>query len=69
MADHTGHRERLRKEFMARPESFPDHKVLELLLFYVLPRQDTNPLAHDLLDRFGSLQGVLDAQPEALAQV
>ncbi|MGI5928729.1 JAB domain-containing protein [Pseudoflavonifractor sp.] len=69
MADHTGHRERLRREFMARPESFPDHKVLELLLFYVLPRQDTNPLAHDLLDRFGSLQGVLDAQPEALAQV
>ena len=69
MADHTGHRDRLRKEFMARPESFPDHKVLELLLFYVLPRQDTNPLAHDLLDRFGSLQGVLDAKPEALAQV
>lgn len=69
MADHTGHRDRLRKEFMARPESFPDHKVLELLLFYVLPRQDTNPLAHDLLDRFGSLQGVLDAPPEALSQV
>ena len=69
MADHTGHRDRLRKEFMARPESFPDHKVLELLLFYVLPRQDTNPLAHDLLDRFGSLQGVLDAPPQALAQV
>lgn len=69
MADHSGHRDRLRGEFLARSESFPDHKVLELLLFYALPRQDTNPIAHDLLERFGSLEGVLDAPPEALAQV
>ena len=69
MADHSGHRDRLRREFLARSESFPDHKVLELLLFYALPRQDTNPIAHDLLERFGSLEGVLDAPPEALAQV
>ena len=69
MSDHTGHRDRLRSEFMARPESFPDHKVLELLLFYALPRQDTNPIAHELLERFGSLEGVLDAPPQALAQV
>ena len=69
MADHSGHRDRLRGEFLARSESFPDHKVLELLLFYALPRQDTNPIAHDLLERFGSLVGVLDAPPEALAQV
>lgn len=69
MADHSGHRDRLRAEFLARPESFPDHKVLELLLFYALPRQDTNPLAHALMERFGTLQGVLDAPVEALAQV
>ena len=69
MADHSGHRDRLRGEFLARSESFPDHKVLELLLFYALPRQDTNPISHDLLERFGSLEGVLDAPPEALAQV
>ena len=69
MADHSGHRDRLRGEFLARSESFPDHKVLELLLFSALPRQDTNPIAHDLLERFGSLEGVLDAPPEALAQV
>lgn len=69
MADHSGHRDRLREEFLARPESFPDHKVLELLLFYALPRQDTNGLAHDLLERFGTLQGVLDAPAEALGQV
>ena len=69
MADHSGHRARLRREFLTRPESFPDHKVLELLLFYVQPRKDTNPLAHELMEHFGSLQGVLDAPPEALEQV
>lgn len=69
MADHGGHRERLRGEFLARPESFPDHRVLELLLFYALPRRDTNDLAHELIDQFGSLAGVLDAPAEALAGV
>lgn len=67
--NHTGHRDRLRREFLSSPESLPDHVVLELLLFYVLPRQDTNPIAHELMNRFGSLQGVLDATPEALSQV
>ena len=69
MADHSGHRDRLRREFLERPETFPDHKVLELLLFYILPRQDTNPIAHDLLEQFGTLAGVLDAAPEALTRV
>lgn len=63
---HDGHRERLKKEFLARPETFPDHKLLELLLFYADPRGDTNPVAHALLERFGSLMGVLDAAPEEL---
>lgn len=69
MAVHDGHRQRLKAEFLARPDSFPDHKLLELLLFYVNPRSDTNPLAHALLDRFGSLAGVLDATPEELEKV
>ena len=69
MADHSGHRERLRAEFLARPDSFPEHKLLELLLFYVLPRQDTNPLAHELIERFGSLAGVMDASEEELEKV
>ena len=63
---HAGHRQRLKTEFLARPDSFPDHKALELLLFYANPRSDTNPLAHALMDRFGSLAGVLDASPAAL---
>lgn len=69
MGTHDGHRQRMKTEFLARPDSFPDHKLLELLLFYVNPRSDTNPLAHELLDRFGSLAGVLDAAPEELQKV
>ena len=42
---------------------------MELLLFYANPRSDTNPLAHELLERFGSLAGVLDASPEELQKV
>lgn len=66
---HAGHRERSKKEFLARPDSFPDHKVLEVLLFYAVPRADTNGLAHSLIDHFGSLAGVLDASPEELCKV
>ena len=69
MGTHDGHRQRLKTEFLARPDSFPDHKLLELLLFYANPRSDTNPLAHELIDRFGSLAGVLDAAPEELCKV
>lgn len=69
MGMHDGHRQRLKTEFLARPDSFPDHKALELLLFYANPRSDTNPLAHALMDRFGSLAGVLDASPAELQKV
>lgn len=69
MSIHDGHRQRLKKEFLARPDSFPDHKLLELLLFYVNPRGDTNPTAHALMERFVSLAGVLDASPEELKKV
>ncbi len=69
MGTHDGHRGRMKAEFLARPDSFPDHKLLELALFYVNPRSDTNPLAHELLDRFGTLAGVLDATPEELQKV
>lgn len=69
MSIHDGHRQRFKEEFLARPESFPDHKLLELLLFYANPRGDTNPTAHALMDRFGSLSGVLDALPAELEKV
>ena len=62
---HTGHRERMKAEFLARGlEGWPDHRVLELLLFYTIPQGDVNDLAHELVERFGSLAGVLDASVE-----
>ena len=49
MGVHDGHRERLKNKFLEQGlDGFDDHNVLELLLFYALPRQDTNPLAHAL---------------------
>ena len=73
MADtvHAGHREKMRKRFIRDKgfENFEDHQILELLLFYANTRSDTNPLAHELLDAFGSLKGVLEARPEQLMQI
>lgn len=70
MGEHDGHRERMKQRFLRHGlSSFDDHTVLELLLFYALPRVDTNPIAHRLLDTFGSLDGVFEAEPEALMRV
>ena len=67
---HTGHRQRVKEEFLARGlEGMPDHRVLELLLFYAIPQGDVNPLAHALLDHFGSLSGVFHATYEDLLKV
>ena len=69
-AIHTGHRGRVKEEFLTRGiEGWPDHRVLELVLFYAIPQGDVNPLAHELIDRFGSLDRVLDALPEELMKV
>lgn len=67
---HSGHRERLRSRFLSEGlDGFEDHQVLELLLFQVIPRHDTNPVAHLLIRRFGSLSAVLEADPKDLASV
>jgi len=65
-----GHRSRLRERMMNEGlQGFQDHEVLELLLFQYLPRKDTNKLAHDLLNKFGTFANVLDASPEQLMMV
>ena len=67
---HAGHRSRVKGEFRERGlTAFPEHRVLELLLFYAIPQGDTNELAHRLVERFGSLAGVLDASVEELCSV
>ncbi len=68
---HDEHRQRVRKEFLARGfnENTPEHKVLEMLLFYSIPRKDTNELAHQLIDYFGSFSALLEATPEEIMKV
>ncbi len=67
---HSGHRERVRQDYIRGGlEGFSDIKILEFLLHFKSPYNDTNPLAHKLKDRFGSLDGVLNADYEDLMSV
>ena len=68
--EHDGHRERMRQRYLEQGlAGFAPHEVLELLLMYAIPRVNTNPIAHRLLDHFGSLHGVMEAHPRELMQV
>lgn len=67
---HEGHRQRKRQQFLtAGADSFAYHELLELLLYYAIPRRDTNALAHRLLEEYGSLENVLTAPVEQLKKV
>ena len=67
---HDGHRDRMRQKFITDGlDSFNPHEVLELLLFYAIPRRNTNDIAHRLMDTFGSLSAVFDASKESLCRV
>jgi len=68
--DRLGHRQRLREKFEKHEqEAFLDYELLELILTYAIPRRDVKPLAKELLNRFHTFPGVMDARPEDLAQV
>lgn len=70
MSVHDGHRQRVKERFRKEGlDNFDDLHVLELLLFYCVARKDTNLMAHELLDRFGSLAQVLEATPMELEKV
>ena len=70
MTMHEGHRQRMRERFRLEGlDNFAPHEVLELILFYARARGDVNPLAHRLLDTFGSLKGVLEATVDQLCAV
>ena len=70
MSIHDGHRMRLDKKVIEKGfEMLEPHEQLEHLLFAVIPRGDTNTIAHDLLNRFGTVASVLNADPEQLMSV
>ena len=70
MSVHEGHRDRLKKRYLEQGlEGFNEVQMLELLLFYAIPRRDTNELAHRLLEHFGSLEAVFDASVRQLTAV
>lgn len=61
---HEGHRQRVKARYLKEGlDSFEDHQVLEMLLFYCIPMKDTNEIAHKMLDVFGSLSGLFEADP------
>ena len=66
---HGGHRQRLRELFTSEGlDALNDHQVLEILLFYGIPRKDTNVIAHRLMEHFGSLSAVMEADCGAVAK-
>ena len=67
---HEGHRKRMKEKYKTSGLSgFAEHEALEFLLFFSLKRVDTNPIAHRLIDRFGSFAGVMEADEKDLAEV
>ena len=66
----SGHRQRLKRKYMtAGIEAFHDYEVIELLLTYAISRRDIKPLAKELLSRFGSIKGMIDAEPAELKKI
>ncbi len=66
---HAGHRERMMQKILSAPNGLLDHELLEVLLYNFLPRIDTNPIAHKLIQMFGSIEGVFSASIEQLRSV
>ncbi|MBQ3063457.1 MAG: DNA repair protein RadC [Clostridia bacterium] len=67
---HTGHRARMRARFKASaPATFASHELLEMLLYHTNARGDTNETAHALIEAFGSIEGILDADRSHLETV
>lgn len=70
MSVHENHRQRVKTRYETYGiDMFDEHQALELLLFYCVPRRDTNEIAHNLINRFGSFGQVLDAPLKELEKV
>ena len=67
---HEGHRKRMLEKFLKfGADALSDHELLELILYFAIPRRDTNPIAHNLIDNFGSYNAVLNAEYEDLKAI
>lgn len=67
---HDGHRDRMRERILTSGiSSLQSHEILEYLLYAFIPRKNTNDIAHALIEKFGSLSGVLNADAKALLEV
>ncbi len=66
---HEKHRERLRAKLFANSEILEEHELLEILLFYAIPRKNTNHIAHQLIDSFGSIDKVLNTDSNLLSEI
>ncbi len=66
---HENHRSRMRDRFVKSPDSLSNHELLELALFYAVPRVNVNPLAHTLINKYGSLSAVIHTPAEDLKQI
>ena len=66
---HEGHRKRVKSRYLAEGmDAFADHEVLEMLLFFSIPMKDTNELAHEMIQEFGSLAGLFEADPKDICR-
>lgn len=66
---HKGHRQRVKARYLAEGlDSFEEHQILELLLYYCIPMRDTNELAHKMIAEFGSLAGIFEADPKDICK-
>lgn len=67
--EHKGHRSRMKNRYLQNGfDNFEEHEILEMLLYYCYPQKDTNPIAHRLLENFGSISAVLDAPVDVLVE-
>ena len=67
---HKDHRKRVKEQYMKNGiDSMADHNILELLLFYGIPYKDTNPIAHELIEKYHDINGVLDAPVRELVKL
>lgn len=68
-SEHSGHRQRMKEKYLKYGlEIFEQHEILEIALFYAVPMKNTNPIAHKLIDKFGSYSAVFDAPITALRE-